>query len=111
MNAESDKKRKEEVEARNEAEQVIFQVKKAVEDLGSEASDQEKADIDAKIADLENALKGNDVEDIKTKKDELLKASQNIAMKAYQKAQAQQQGNTASNDSDDDAVDAEVTEE
>ena len=111
MNAESDKKRKEEVETRNEAEQVIFQVKKAVEDLGSEATEQEKSDIDAKIADLENALKGNDVEEIKAKKDELLKASQNIAMKAYQKAQAQQQGNTASNDSDDDAVDAEVTEE
>ena len=111
MNAESDKKRKEEVETRNEAEQVIFQVKKAVEDLGSEATEQEKSDIDAKIADLENALKGNDVEEIKAKKEELLKASQNIAMKAYQKAQAQQQGNTASNDSDDDAVDAEVTEE
>ena len=113
MNAESDKKRKEEVETRNEAEQVIFQVKKAVEDLGSEATDQEKADIDAKIADLENALKGNDVEEIKAKKEELLKASQNIAMKAYQKAQAQQQnqGNTSSNNSDDDAVDAEVSEE
>ena len=67
--AEEDKKRKEEVETRNEAEQVIFQVKKAVEDLGSEATEQEKSDIDAKIADLENALKGNDVEEIKAKKE------------------------------------------
>ena len=113
MNAESDKKRKEEVETRNEAEQVIFQVKKAVEDLGDEATEQEKQDIDAKIADLEEALKGTDVENIKAKKEELLKASQNIAMKAYQKAQAQQQNNANSSNSndDDDAVDAEVTEE
>ena len=108
MNAESDKLRKEEVETRNEAEQVIFQVKKAVKDLGDEATDQEKADVDAKIAALEEALKGNDIEAIKAKKEELLQASQNIAMKAYQKAQAQNQNNS-SNDNDD-AVDAEVTE-
>ena len=108
MNAESDKLRKEEVETRNEAEQVIFQVKKAVKDLGDEATDQEKADVDAKIAALEEALKGNDIETIKAKKEELLQASQNIAMKAYQKAQAQNQNNS-SNDNDD-AVDAEVTE-
>ena len=113
MNAESDKKRKEEVETRNESEQAIFQVKKAMEDLGSEVTEQEKSDIDAKIATLEEALKGNDIEDIKAKKEELLKASQNIAMKAYQKAQAQAQGNQGgtSNGADDDAVDAEVTEE
>ncbi len=113
MNAESDKKRKEEVETRNESEQAIFQVKKAMEDLGSEVTDQEKSDIDAKIATLEETLKGNDIEDIKAKKEELLKASQNIAMKAYQKAQAQAQGNQggSSNGADDDAVDAEVTEE
>ena len=112
MNAESDKKRKEEVETRNEAEQVIFQVKKAVEDLGDEATEQEKQDIDAKIAELEEALKGTDIENIKAKKEELLKASQNIAMKAYQKAQAQQQNNANSSNSndDDDAVDAEVTD-
>ena len=108
MNAESDKLRKEEVETRNEAEQVIFQVKKAVKDLGDEATDQEKADVDAKIAALEEALKGNDIETIKAKKEELLQASQNIAMKAYQKAQAQNQNN--SSDDNDDAVDAEVTE-
>ena len=113
MNAESDKKRKEEVETRNESEQAIFQVKKAMEDLGSEVTEQEKSDIDAKIATLEEALKGNDIEDIKAKKEELLKASQNIAMKAYQKAQAQAQGNQggSANGADDDAVDAEVTEE
>ena len=118
MNAESDKKRKEEVDTRNEAEQAIFSVKKAMEDLGAEVDANEKADVEAKIASLEEALKGNNVEDIKAKKDELLKASQNIAVKAYQKAQANNQGNNnqggasqeSTNGKDDDAVDAEFTE-
>ena len=117
MNAESDKKRKEEVDTRNEAEQAIFSVKKAMEDLGAEVDANEKADVEAKIASLEEALKGTNVEDIKAKKDELLKASQNIAVKAYQKAQANNQNtgnnennNSGNNGSDDDAVDAEFTE-
>ena len=92
-NAESDKKRKEEVDLRNECEQIIFSVKKSVEDLGAEVTDQEKADIEAKTKDLEDALKDNDVELIKTRKEDLLKASQNVAMRAYQKAQAQNQNN------------------
>ena len=117
MNAEADKKRKEEVDTRNEAEQAIFSVKKAMEDLGAEVDANEKADVEAKIAALEEALKGTNVEDIKAKKEELLKASQNIAVKAYQKAQANNQNNNqnnnndnSSNGNDDDAVDAEFTE-
>ena len=119
MNAESDKKRKEEVDTRNEAEQAIFSVKKAMEDLGAEVDANEKADVEAKIESLEEALKGSNVEEIKTKKEELLKASQNIAVKAYQKAQANNQNNNNNNNQsnndnssngDDDAVDAEFTE-
>ena len=92
-NAESDKKRKEEVDLRNECEQIIFSVKKSVEDLGAEVTADEKTDIEAKTKDLEDALSGNDLELIKSRKDELLKASQNVAMRAYQKAQAQNQNN------------------
>ena len=115
MNAEADKKRKEEVDTRNEAEQAIFAVKKAMDDLGAEATEQEKADVNEKISALEEALKGSDIEAIKAKKEELLKASQGIATKAYQKAaQAQQAsgqaGQTNQGPSDDDAVDAEYTE-
>ena len=115
MNADADKKRRDEVDTRNEAEQTIFQVKKAMEDLGSEVSESEKSDVNSKISALEEALKGNDIEDIKAKKEELLKASQNIAVKAYQKTQNNnsQNGQTSgnSNSQDDDAVDAEFTEE
>ena len=92
-NAENDKKRKEEVEVRNEAEQIIFSVKKSIEDLGDEVTADEKTNIESKIKDLEAALQGNDIEDIKAKKEELLKASQNVAMRAYQKAQNQNPNN------------------
>jgi len=93
-NAESDKARKEEVDLRNECEQILLSVKKSVEDLGSEVTDQEKTEIDAKSKALEEALKGNDINDIKAKKEELLKASQNVAMRAYQKAQQASQAQT-----------------
>ena len=108
LNAEADKKRKEEADVRNESEQIIFAAKKAVEDLGDEVTSDEKADIEAKSKELEEALKGSDIELIKNKKEALTKASQNVAMKAYQKAQQAQQGNNSSNDSD--TVDADYTD-
>lgn len=105
-NAEADRKRKEEADLRNEADQVIFTVKKAVEDLGSEVTEQEKKDVDEKTEALKKALEGNDVEEIRRKKDELLRASQGIATKAYQKAQ-QQQSQTDEKKDDDNVVEAE----
>jgi molecular chaperone DnaK len=96
-NAESDKARKEEVDLRNECEQILLSVKKSVEDLGTEVTDQEKSDIDSKSKALEEALKGSDINDIKAKKEELLKASQNVAMRAYQKAQQAQQAQANNN--------------
>ena len=105
LNAEADKKRKEEADVRNESEQIIFAAKKAVEDLGDEVTADEKAEIEAKSKELEEALKGSDIEDIKAKKEALTKASQNVAVKAYQKAQQAQQGSTNNNE-DSDTVDA-----
>ena len=102
-NADADKARKEAVDLHNECEQIIFSVKKSVEDLGAEVTDSEKADIETKTKDLEEALKGNDIENIKAKKEELLKASQNVAMRAYQKAQ-QANGNNGNNTNSDGTV-------
>ena len=110
LNAEADKKRKEEADVRNESEQIIFAAKKAVEDLGEEVTADEKADIEAKSKELEEALKGNDIEDIKAKKEALTKASQSVAMKAYQKAQQAQQGNNNNTNEDSDTVDADYTD-
>jgi molecular chaperone DnaK len=89
-NAESDKARKEEVDLRNECEQLILAAKKSVEDLGAEVSESEKKDIEEKSNDLRNALKGTDLEAIKSKKENLIKVSQKVASRAYEKAQKEQ---------------------
>ncbi|MDY0063890.1 MAG: molecular chaperone DnaK [Bacilli bacterium] len=108
-NAESDKQRKELVDAKNEAEQMIFATRKAMTDLGAEVTEQEKKDIEAKIADLEQVLKTDDTANINHKKEELAKASQNIAMRAYQKTQPNQENQQKSQE--DDVVDAQFEDE
>ena len=97
---------------RNESEQAIYSVRKAISDLGAEVTDDEKKDIEAKVGALEEALKGGDLDRIRSLKDDLLKASQNIAVKAYQKTQAQQnQGDKSNTKAEDDVVDAEIVDE
>ena len=113
-NAEADKKRKEEAELINEANQMIFSTNKALEDLKDNISEQEKSEAQAKVSELEQALASNDLELIRTKKDELEKVVQALATKVYQQAQqaqqqAQQQGQSNSSRPDD-VVDADYTE-
>ncbi|MBG0762373.1 molecular chaperone DnaK [Acholeplasma laidlawii] len=113
-NAEADNKRKESADAKNEADSMIFQSRKAIEDLGAEVTDEEKETVESAIKDLEEALKGDDVEAIKAKNEALAKASQSIAMKAYEKAnksnESDANGATDADDNKDDAVEAEFTE-
>ncbi|WP_441361853.1 molecular chaperone DnaK [Acholeplasma laidlawii] len=113
-NAEADNKRKESADAKNEADSMIFQSRKAIEDLGAEVTDEEKETVENAIKDLEEALKGDDVEAIKAKNEALAKASQSIAMKAYEKAnksnESDANGATDADDNKDDAVEAEFTE-
>ena len=90
-NAESDKKRKEEADLRNECDQLMFSAKKSIEDLGEQVTQEEKDGVDAASSKLEEALKGNDIEAIKAAKSELEKAAQSIAVKAYEKIQKEQQ--------------------
>lgn len=110
-NAEADKQRKEEADLINESEQLIFMSRKAITDLGEEVSEAEKKNIEEKIEALEKAIEKKDLEKIKTKKEALAKASEEIAVKAYQKAQEAhntEDTNTADkSDDDDNVVDAE----
>ena len=118
-NAEADAKKKEEVELKNEAEQIIFAAKKAVEDLGEEVTADEKENIEKASEALQEAINNNDIEAIKEKKTTLETASQEVAMRAYQKA-AEANGTGAegaeftdsadSKPADDHVVDAEYTE-
>ncbi|MDV3170178.1 MAG: Hsp70 family protein, partial [Candidatus Phytoplasma australasiaticum] len=88
-NAETDKIQKERIVLRNDADNFIFQTRQTLESLKDSIEEQEKNDIEAKIQDLEQTLKGDDYDSIKEKLSILEKASQQLAVKAYQKAQQQ----------------------
>jgi molecular chaperone DnaK len=85
-NAEADQKRKEEADLRNEADQLIFAATKALDDLKEDVTEDEKTKVNDAVSAMQEALKGNDLDDIKAKRDALSEASQAVAMKAYEKA-------------------------
>ncbi len=84
MYAAEDKKRREEADLRNEADSMVFQMKKSLGDFGDKVSAEDKAKVEPKISALEEALKGSDIEKIKTAKDELQNAFYEVAGKVYQ---------------------------
>ncbi len=88
--ADADKKKREEIEVKNQAETAVYSVKKSLDELGDKVSNDERAKAEAAISDLENANKSGNIEDIKKKLDALYKAMEPISQKVYQ--QAQQQG-------------------
>ncbi|WP_436863733.1 molecular chaperone DnaK [Mammaliicoccus sciuri] len=110
-NAEADKKRREEIDLRNEADQMVFTVEKTLTDLGDNVDESEKAKAEEAKEELKKALEGTDIEDIRTKKDALQEIVQQLSVKMYeQAAQAQQAAEGQSTSNDDDVVDAEYTE-
>ena len=111
--AEADQKKREEADLRNEASNLIFQTNKAMDDLKDEVDEATKTKLQGLIKDLETALNGSDLDLIKEKKQALEKDAQDIAVKAYQKAQASQQQAQPEDDhqkDDHNTVDAEFEE-
>ncbi|AKB28263.1 Chaperone protein DnaK [Methanosarcina siciliae C2J] len=111
LHAEEDKKRKEEVETRNNAEALINAAEKTLKEAGDAATEDQKSKVDAAIEDLKKALEGKDAEDIKAKTEALQEAVYPISTAMYQKAQqeAQQAAGEAGTDAkgpDDTVVDA-----
>ncbi len=88
--AAEDKKLREETEIKNNADQMIFQTEKTLNELGDKITEEEKANIQPKIDALKEALKNNNIEEIKAKQEELQKAFYEISAKLYQAAQAEQ---------------------
>jgi len=110
-NAEADKKRREEIDLRNEADQAVFMTEKTLKDLGENVSDDEKAKAEQLKDELKTALEGEDMEDIKAKKEALEAEVQQLATKLYeQAAQAQQAGAEDDTAGSDDVVDADFEE-
>ncbi|MCM3237057.1 molecular chaperone DnaK [Heyndrickxia oleronia] len=114
-NAEADKQRKDEVELRNEADQLVFTTEKTLKDLEGKVEEAEvKKAEEAKDA-LKAAIEKNDLTEIREKKDALQEIVQNLSMKLYEEAakQAQAQQNAAGGqegNNNDDVVDAEFEE-
>lgn len=101
--AQEDKKKKEIVETKNNAESLIYQTEKTLKDLEGKISEEEKSSINAKIEDLKSALTTDNVEDIKAKNDALTQEFYKISEKLYQNANPQGQ---EAEQKKDDVVDA-----
>ena len=111
-NKEADEKKKAESEARNEADSMILATNRALDDLKDKVDPKDKEEAEKLIKDLEESLKGNDIEDIKAKTESLNKKAMELAGKVYEanKANAENTETTSSNDSSDDAQEAEYKE-
>ena len=92
--AEEDKKKKEEVEVKNQAEGMLFETEKQMNELGDKVTADEKSKVDSAREDLKKAVEANDVEDIKAKIEALTQAFYPISSRIYQEAQ-QAQASTA----------------
>ena len=90
--AEEDKRKREEVEVKNEADTLAYTTEKSLKDLGDRISQEEREKVQEKLKSLREALKGKDLDAIRGAKDELVKASHKIAEELYKAAAAQKQG-------------------
>ncbi|MBQ4128187.1 MAG: molecular chaperone DnaK [Ruminococcus sp.] len=93
--AEEDKKRRDEVDTKNEAEQMVYQAEKLVTENGDKLEEADKETINTKVAAAKAAIEGGDIELIKSAKEDLMKALQEIGAKLYQAAAAAQQAQGA----------------
>ena len=89
--AEEDKKRREEIDTRNNADQMVYQSEKMINENGDKFSEAEKTELNGKIDALKEALKGDDINLIKSRQEELTKQFNDISVRLYQEAAAAQQ--------------------
>ncbi|MHB1102491.1 MAG: molecular chaperone DnaK [Devosia sp.] len=112
QNAEADKKKREAVEAKNQAESLIHSTEKSLKDYGDKVTAEEKAAIETAITDLKGVLEGEDAEAIKEKTAALAEASMKLGEAMYKASQAEAEAKaTGTGDAaDDDVVDADFEE-
>ncbi|HHU62708.1 MAG TPA: molecular chaperone DnaK [Clostridiales bacterium] len=106
--AEEDKKRKKEVEIRNQADSLVYQTEKTMKELGDKIGEEDKAAINREIDNVKKALEGQDVDAISKAVDELSKVSYSVFGKVYQQTGQQAAGNPSDEEKkkDDNVVDA-----
>ena len=106
--AEEDKKRKDEIEVRNQVDSLAYSTEQTVKDLGDKVPEDQKKAVEEAVAEAKTALDGSDIEAIKKAGEKLTEVGQKLAEIVYADAQAQTAGNNgaASNSSEPDVVDA-----
>jgi len=112
-NAEADKKKREAVEAKNQAESLIHSTEKSLKDYGDKVSAEDKAAIETALSDLRGVIEGDDAEAIKDKTEALAQASMKLGEAMYKASQAEAEAKangTAEDGEDDDVVDADFEE-
>ena len=117
-NAETDKKKREEVDVKNQADSLVFQVEKNIKEHGDKVSPEDKSKIEADLKDLKEALEKNEIENIKQKTQDLTQSSMKMGEAMYkdQKTQdttdytEQHQDPKSENKKDDDVIDADYEE-
>jgi molecular chaperone DnaK len=117
--ADEDRRRRDEAEARNNADTLVYQTEKLMREQGDKALGDDKDAVEAALADLKSALAGTDVEPIKTATERLMSASQTFTQKLYEAASAADReyqqnpgaGGSSTPPDDDDVVDAEIVDE
>lgn len=85
-----DKKKREEVELKNQADTLVYSVEKSLKDFGDKVTQDDRLNIERKVSDLKEAIKGNDIEKIKKEMEELSKASHKLAEEVYKSSQQKQ---------------------
>lgn len=118
QHAEEDKKRRAEAEARNTADNLLYQTEKLVKDNADKISDEHKAKLEQTQGQLREAIKSDDIQSIRNASDELMRVSQEVGQALYAAGAADQAGQQATggftggqDTADDDIVDAEVVDE
>jgi molecular chaperone DnaK len=107
--AEEDRQRREEAEVRNQAESLVFQTEKFLEESGDKVPADAKANVDEPLAELKAAIAGDNIEAIKAAVEKVATASQALGAALYANTQAE--GGEATAEGDDDVVDAEIVDE
>jgi len=112
LHAEEDRRKKELAEARNQADSLIYTTEKTLKDVGDKVDAATRSDIEARISSLKTAMAGNDIQEIRRKMDELMRASHKLAEIMYAKAGAGAgaHGEAKARKPEEDVVEAEFEE-
>lgn len=104
MHAEDDKKKKEEVEIKNQAEAVVFTTEKLLKESGDKMKEENKKELESKLEELKKAKEGNNLVEMKQKMEELNNIAQKIGAEMYQQKSAESQAGAQTEEKKDDTV-------